>query len=70
MYVVENEENGKSIKYTLGELETRVIDGKVKNVFIISDNAFQQAYDAHQRWYEKFKDKLYYEANRIVFLVI
>ena len=58
-------ENDRFIKENeFGKLVERKIDGEIKNVFIISDNAFQQAYDAHQRWHEKFKDKLYDKYNK------
>ena len=51
-----------------GKLVERKIDGEIKNVFIISEDAFWQAYNAHQKWYEKFKDKLYDEYGKPVYI--
>lgn len=58
-------DNDKLIKADeYGMLVEREVDGKIKNIFIISQEAFDKAYNAHQNWYKKFKDRLYDETMR------
>ena len=47
-------------------VERTILEGETEYIFFLSQGGFNKAYDAHQKWLKKLKDKLDDENNWII----